>query len=485
MIRQCLNRRHINQDEDDDQCEVQAKMCAAYENPWVRMNSTEIETFLPHKPTVTDEKSAIEKGLMSETTQSIPRDRFYFAKWILMLHGVGTLLPWNMFTTAEAYFTEHKFGGVSDESTYKEKFLSYLGIAAFTPTLIFMLISLFTQHRESRWKTPMCIGFIMILSFETTILAILDTSAWPEQFFIITMVTIVVINGACAVYQSSMFGLAAKYPPTYMQFHITGQGVGGMLCAILNILTLAVSDSLRNAAILFFTCSIIVILLCLVSYFVLLKLPISLYYLNRSNQTSCSKLIASKEDEVYEKKSPPYLRIAKQVKVQLFNIWLTFFVTISMFPAVLAFVESSAPQPHSQLRVTYFTPVCCFLLFAIGDACGSFFSAVTQKPGPKYTWILCMARLLFLPLVLVCNYRPETRTLPVFFLNDMFFIAFNACIAFSHGYLKSIVMMHGPRCVKDPQHASTAAAMMALFMVIGIYMGVQTSLIFPWASTLM
>ncbi|XP_033121077.1 equilibrative nucleoside transporter 3-like isoform X2 [Anneissia japonica] len=427
-------------------------------------------------------ETKLEKSLADP--RPIPNDRYYLAKWILLLHGVGTLLPWNMFCTAEAYFTEHKFGDVSDESEYKEKFLSYLGIAAFSPTLVFMIISLFTQHRVSHWRAPVCLVFLLLLSLETTVLAIIDTSAWPKQFFIITMATIVVINGACAVYQSDMFGFAAKFPPSYMQFHVTGQGVGGFLSAILNIMSLAVSDSLRTAAILFFSCSLVVIMMCLVSYFVLLKLPITIYYHSNVNQECTTAISYKKVDEPCEKPSPPYLLIAKEIKLQLFNVWSTFFVTLALFPSVLAFVESSAPKPHSQLRETYFTPVCCFLLFATGDACGSFLSGLTQKPGPRYSWIFCIARIILFPLILFCNYRPETRTLPVFFTNDMFFIVFNVCISLSHGYLKSIVMMHGPRCVTDPKHSSTAAAMMALFMVIGIYMGVQTSLIFPWISSL-
>lgn len=36
-----------------------------------------------------------------------PEDKFYLVYFTLLLHGIGTLLPWNMFITARAVSTHH------------------------------------------------------------------------------------------------------------------------------------------------------------------------------------------------------------------------------------------------------------------------------------------------------------------------------------------------------------------------------------------
>ena len=40
-----------------------------------------------------------------------PSDRYKMIFFILVLHGIGTLTPWNMFITASDYFEKYKLGG--------------------------------------------------------------------------------------------------------------------------------------------------------------------------------------------------------------------------------------------------------------------------------------------------------------------------------------------------------------------------------------
>lgn len=55
-----------------------------------------------------------------------------------------------------------------------------------------------------------------------------------------------------------------------------------------------------------------------------------------------------------------------------------------------------------------------------------------------------LARLVFVPLLLLCNVS-ERRLLPVLFKHDAWFIVFMAAFAFSNGYLASLCMCFGPK----------------------------------------
>ena len=76
---------------------------------------------------------------------SPPRDRFNLIFFTLLLHGVGTLMPWNMFITAKSYFVDYKMsvnytGVVTD---YDTNFLAYLGFAAQVPNVFFNWLNIF------------------------------------------------------------------------------------------------------------------------------------------------------------------------------------------------------------------------------------------------------------------------------------------------------------------------------------------------------
>lgn len=96
--------------------------------------------------------------------------RYNIVFLILVLHGIGVLMPWNMFITAHAvsnaicqlahkvilcsfqYFVDYKLNVtigdlVADASTaeHRKNFLSYLGVAAQVPNVACNALNLFIQ----------------------------------------------------------------------------------------------------------------------------------------------------------------------------------------------------------------------------------------------------------------------------------------------------------------------------------------------------
>lgn len=98
-----------------------------------------------------------------------PKDRYRLILLTLVLHGLGTLIPWNMFITAKSvsykdlnncyisvlirdsscsqYFVDYKLGEeyTGLKSNYAANFLAYLGFAAQIPNVLFNWLNIFIE----------------------------------------------------------------------------------------------------------------------------------------------------------------------------------------------------------------------------------------------------------------------------------------------------------------------------------------------------
>jgi len=158
--------------------------------------------------------------------------------------------------------------------------------------------------------------------------------------------------------------------------------------------------------------------------------------------------------------------------MQCLNVFMIFFVTLSIFPAVHAKVASCG-QLH-WLTDKYFSPVTCFLTFNVCAMLGNLIPNWITVPSPSRLWIPVFARVLFIPFFLFCNYSPQTRQWPVYFANDYVYLTGGILLGLSSGYYSSLAMMYAPRSVK-PEDAPTAGMMAAFFLMLGIFAGVNFS----------
>lgn len=115
---------------------------------------------------------------------------------------------------------------------------------------------------------------------------------------------------------------------------------------------------------------------------------------------------------------------------------------------------------------------------ALGPAQPDLGTAWSLQPGKDSLWlpILVLARLAFVPLLLLCNVQPR-HYLPMVFDHDALYIFFMAAFAFSNGYLASLCMCFGPKKV-TPAEAETAGAIMAFFLSLGLALGAVFSFLF-------
>ncbi|XP_076829883.1 equilibrative nucleoside transporter 1a [Brachyhypopomus gauderio] len=435
------------------------------------------------------------------TAINAPRDR-YHAVWIIFfILGLGTLLPWNFFMTATMYFTSRlkdtlpngavgnqtangTVAGVDSRNVLESKFNNVMTLCAMVPMLIFTCLNSFIHQRIPQ-KLRICgsLSVILVVFLITALLVKVDMA--PLPFFTFTMIKIICINSFGAILQGSLFGLAGLLPASYTTPIMSGQGLAGTFAAFSMICALATGSELQASAFGYFITACVVILLAIVSYIALPKMDFFQHY----SDTNSSKPGTDEENkmDLLSKESPgektPVVRlndeeathticvfsIFKKIWVMALSVCFVFAITIGIFPAVTVEVKSSVAVGH--VWYIYFIPVACFLLFNVMDWAGRSLTAVCMWPGKDSIWlpVLVIARVVFVPLFILCNVQPR-NSLPVVFANDAWYIIFMIVFSFSNGYLASLCMCFGPK--KVAQHeAETAGAIMAFFLSLGLAFG--------------
>ena len=417
----------------------------------------------------TNQPNVIPKGRPVLT----PNDRHHTVYLIFLLHGVGVLMAWNMFITAKSYFVDFKLGNrlnsstvlASDVAEYRSNFLSYVGIAAQIPNVLCNAANLFVKIGNGNLTARITTTILIeILVFIVTILfALVDSSEWPGTFFYLTMGSVVVMNMANGVYQSTLYAVVAKLPMSYSNAVVLGSNISGTLTTIINIISKALAPDPRSAAVYYFVGTLAVLIACLISFHML---PLNKFYrhFDRIQDDEMTTTVQKRQ----------YMLVFKHIWPQCLNVFTVFFVTLSIFPAVHANISSTG-QLDGALG-SYFTLVTCFFVFNFCAMIGNLIPNIICWPGPNRLWIPVFVRFLFIPFFLMCNYKPEERSWPVWVNNDYVFVVAGSLLGLSSGYYSSLSMMYAPRQV-DAVHAETAAMMASFFLMLGIFMGINSSFI--------
>ncbi|XP_075704204.1 equilibrative nucleoside transporter 1-like [Rhinoderma darwinii] len=419
-----------------------------------------------------------------------PRDRYNGVWWIFFMLGLGTLLPWNFFMTATMYFTSRLAEPSSDRQApsdgddsaplnvssvlevhdsglrsleparnqLQSKFNNVMTLCAMLPLLIFTCLNSVLHSRISQnIRIVGSLAAIFLVFLLTAIFVKIEFS--PITFFTLTMIKIVFINSFGALLQGSLFGLAALFPASYTAPIMSGQGLAGTFAAFAMICALASGSALEDSAFGYFVAACAVVLLALISYLALNKLEFYQFYTvenlkdeaakNVPDHVELRKDLLQKGDRVEESgvrttEKPSIIHILKKIWVLALSVCLVFTVTIGIFPSVTADVKSTVAGDSQWAK--YFIPVSCFLLFNLFDWAGRSVTSLVMWPGKdsKLLPILVAARLVFLPLFMLCNVMPRNY-LPVYLAHDAWYICIMVLFALSNGYLASLCMCFGPK----------------------------------------
>lgn len=184
--------------------------------------------------------------------------------------------------------------------------------------------------------------------------------------------------------------MAAKLPSKYTGAVVLGSNISGTFATIISILSGFIWSSYRKAAIYYFITAMFVILICFDTFF---AMPLNRFYRYHELQSKKQEEKATRSN-IIGNGPTPYWTIFKQSFPQLFNVFMIFFVTLSVFPTVHSDIKSNSKDKlFGIISERYFTPVTCFLTFNVFAMLGSLTTSWIQWVSKIMTKILNIHQL--------------------------------------------------------------------------------------------
>eukprot|EP00298_Acanthocystis_sp_HF-20_P010286 c18782_g1_i1.p1 GENE.c18782_g1_i1~~c18782_g1_i1.p1 ORF type:complete len:431 (+),score=153.03 c18782_g1_i1:1-1293(+) len=397
------------------------------------------------KKSVVYSSEQIKQPLLSDYVEAPPEDRYHLAYIIMTLLGSGGLLPWNACITAFDYFTHF----------YPDLNFGFTCPFVYNiPNFIFCIGMVFWGNKLSlpfRFLSTFSVFSLVMQLLSLTVIAETEHESWSNMAL---LCAIGVLGMTSAVAGSTIFSLSAQLPPLYTQAVMSGQGISGIIVVIIRLVTKASFKSddagLRQSSLIYFEIGVANVLLCIVGYLILVKLPIYKYY----TQVKAEKTDSS--DDNQDSFFSTALIVVKEIWVFGAGVFFVFFITLGCFPGLTGSLEST-------LGLGDWYPLIATGVFMVGDMLGrggvKFFIVSTEK----YVMIGVYSRVLFYLFFLAPHVIGVTYP-------DALAWAVGLLMSVSNGYYGSILMMFGPSKVV-PSLRPVAGTLMALFLTTGIVMG--------------
>ncbi|XP_037882702.1 equilibrative nucleoside transporter 1 [Glossina fuscipes] len=416
----------------------------------------------------------------------IPADVWNYTYFVFCLLGIATMTPWNFFITAEDYWM-YKFRNVSlnvshaelaDLSPLQKSFPCYLTItASISGTSFLVLNAIFGQRVPVRLKILGTLCVILLLFAITTAFVELNTDAWQELFFALTLFIVIILNVCSAIMSGGVFGVAGLFPSEYMTAMVSGQALGGILTALTFIIVLALgAGDPTITAFTFFIVGSVLILLNIVCYAIMESKPFFQYYLNVEENIRAPYMV----NGVIGDDNAAQLCVTtvfSKIYIHAVTICILFTTTLSVYPSITVLVQSESYGEGKAWNDIYFRPVANYLIFNSGDYFGRVIAGMCEKPKNNAYTVLLMVilRTFYIPLFLCCN-SSSHNFLPVWIHSDTIFIVLMTTFALSNGYLANILLIMAPRFVTR-REKETASSFMIASLSCGLVFGSLLSMI--------
>lgn len=294
----------------------------------------------------------------------------------------------------------------------------------------------------------------------------LRSSGTPANLFLFW--GIFVLSGVCmCLLQRSVYPLMSLLPgrkESLIPSMLTGQAVAG-ISASLGSFLLTGTDERGGAgmALIYFGSSIAVLLLTAALY--------KYYELQVDGKMT---LESGKEQPRFSLKI--LWETARSIGPWPQLLALNFAVTLTLFPGLLT---SCARSLRSN---PYFIPL-TFLIFDIFDLIGKVMPSIVSNRGlgPKslVAKMFPVARILFVPALLVLPNFSKTTTTPVSFKSDSLYFSVLALMAWTSGWGNAICLINGPQSVNDASEeiGDRIGSLMGLSITFGLLAGSGISFI--------
>lgn len=265
-----------------------------------------------------------------------------------------------------------------DITPIQATFTSDLSFSAAVPNTVFLIVNCIWGHKMSL-KIRMIGSMVIVLIFFmlSTALVKVNTDSWQDEFFDITIGSVVIMNIATAFLCGGLFGIAGQFPSEYMTAVVSGQALGGIFSALTEIVTITFATEATVSAFTFFMIGNAVLIICLLAYIVTSKTKYFKYY--TVDKLAIAKANQERRATVSRAPTEPSFRnVLNKIWLYGFTEWLVFAVTLSVYPSVTVLVNSELHGNGHPWNDVYFIPVTNYLIFNSGDYLGRILAGMIE-----------------------------------------------------------------------------------------------------------
>ncbi|KAF8211499.1 nucleoside transporter-domain-containing protein [Mycena galopus ATCC 62051] len=442
-------------------------------------------------PNVDPEESQDEVTIADLEPEVIVNSRI---SWIHFVLGAAVLLPWNVMITATPFFLSRLA-----DSPHRLAFSSYLSCAFTASNFIFLARATITSRQSSPSRRTLFTTLsLSCLTFILTISTFIHTS--PGFFFAFVLLNGMAQAALGAYLQTAVIVIASLFGPTAVQALMSGQAAVAVAVSGVQVFSAAASvwglspekistyvsngEPEAQSAFIFFGLSTVFLVVSAAAHGWLVTMPAykviagSLEQHKDVGEDGSSDelrgLVSTGRDEASDVKGQ-ILRVAKANVIYEVAVSLVFVVTLSVYPAITISIKTSNPNTHPLLFSALH-----FLVFNVGDLSGryvcSFPSLLVWQAKRLLTFSL--ARILFIPLFLMCNLqRPSATEITPIVNSDVLFMFILFFFGMSNGYVSSLCLMAAPSLEHNPglqgrrKDVDVAATVASFCLVGGLAMG--------------
>ena len=399
---------------------------------------------------------------------------FYFG-----LFGITSLLPWNAIIAQIPFFS---FYLSSLNPSVSFPLLNKL----FNIPLQFILL---IKKKLFPLKTQLiCSILISIISLISLPFFVFLSETNKHLGTIVTIILILIMGLINASLQNGFLSLTSHFPLDKIVFYSTGQGISGIIMALLEIVVLFCvntgnsDDDFKYGSLIFFGISVLILIVSIFALIFLFNSDYGKYYLqnekndknnlnnneiNNDNSSidentsikvySTEKVnIIRKKIEIKEDKKYWFFELLCSVKDAIFLIWFNFFITFSVYPSVYI--------GQNLFNTGKFKTNIIILIFCFCNTLGRYIMKYFT-PNKQLGYKIILGRSILLLLLIFNHYcniiiKISTYATSIFLLINLIFLSG------TNGFDSSLCFGLAPTLVKKELKGKAGSAV-SLFQVIG------------------
>lgn len=411
----------------------------------------------------------------------------YFVYFLFLCQGIGLLMPWNTLLVSATYYEESRLSGLAAAKSI----WPYFAIIFMTVKFLFLMFSSFVFHLISLERQIVVFGTGNAVIFLCLTLLALDPQGGTisdSTYFGLILTFGFLTSICCGFLNNALYTLLGKYDPKHIQALSNGQGIAGVLPAVVRI---AVSYAVEDTSIssletcLTFAFSTLVMIICVLLFIGYHDRDHSIddteSFDNEKNQNNINPEI---QDNSFSNTLSSHLKVIRHVLWYAMSVMLVFFVTLSLFPIFYFKTESiylAGATGKQQFYYSKIFPLVNILLFNMGDWFGKLIPMVESLiiKNKFIIFAASVSRFVYFPLFFLGNVTGFGNNYPMShaFASDAVFYIVSYTFGMTNGYLSTISMMKGPSSVPISSQRTKGATVMVFFLTTGLTLGAYMALI--------